>query len=108
MAVFEAETAEILARGSEVLADPGDDPVEAFKRLFDAHLDGFFVGGFLDDQGDAGRHPRHGHNFLHLHHIGPEIIGFAGIVKLIVGTARLPPVLAIRIRGQSGGQAQYE
>jgi len=43
MAVFETETADIVARGAVVVADPGDDPCEAVERLFDAQLDGFFA-----------------------------------------------------------------
>ena len=43
VAVFEAETADIVARGSLVVANPGDDPRIAVQRLFDAHLDGFLA-----------------------------------------------------------------
>ncbi|MCJ7725181.1 MAG: TetR/AcrR family transcriptional regulator [Acidimicrobiia bacterium] len=43
MAVFEAETADIVARGALVVADPGDDPRRAVESLFDAHLDGFLA-----------------------------------------------------------------
>ncbi|MBU1866618.1 MAG: TetR/AcrR family transcriptional regulator [Actinobacteria bacterium] len=43
MAVFEAETAGIVAGGAAVVADPGDDPEAAVERLFDAYLDGFFA-----------------------------------------------------------------
>lgn len=43
MAVFEAETADIVARGAVVVANPGEDPLAAVQHLFDAHLDGFLA-----------------------------------------------------------------
>ncbi len=43
MAVFEAETADIVARGESVIASAGDDPHQAVLALFDAHLDGFLA-----------------------------------------------------------------
>ncbi|MCB2222826.1 MAG: TetR/AcrR family transcriptional regulator [Actinobacteria bacterium] len=43
MAVFAAETADIVARGAVVGAHPGDDPEEAVGRLFDAYIDGILA-----------------------------------------------------------------
>jgi len=43
MAVFEAETAAIVARGEAAIASAGDDPRQAVLALFDAHFDGFFA-----------------------------------------------------------------
>ncbi len=42
LAVFEEETAAIVGRGETIVSNPGDDPVAAIERLFDAYLDGFF------------------------------------------------------------------
>jgi AcrR family transcriptional regulator len=42
LAVFEEETAGIVGRGAKIVSDPGDDPMNAVERLFDAYLDGFF------------------------------------------------------------------
>lgn len=42
LAVFEEETAAIVGRGESIVSNPGDDPVAAIERLFDAYLDGFF------------------------------------------------------------------
>lgn len=43
LAVFEAEAADIAARGARVLDDPGDDPQQAVERLLEAYLDGFLA-----------------------------------------------------------------